>query len=282
MKMETQKKSLPERLKELAPVFYDLITIMYGGEKMVFTITDTEYFIFSAYGPGLDLGVREGLIVKEGTGAHTCMKLRKTIRKEVERSVMGVPYVVYSHVLIENGQVVGSTNIAINRKKHEALLDSSKKLEQFTNAIFDTMRNVSQKSDDLHKIGESMIEEVNVSLERLKDATKFITGIKSIADQINMLGLNSSIEAARVGQAGRGFAVVAQEIRQLSDGTMNYVNQIKPFLMAIESSSGVIGERSNTVNEYTGELRRISEETLQSLDNLTKMVSELYALQETL
>ena len=280
--MEKQKSRLPEMLKELAPVFYDLVTVLYGGERMVFTVTDTEHFIFSAYGAGLDLGVREGNIVKEGTGAHTCMKMRKTIRKEVDSSVMGVPYVVYSHALFDKGQVVGSINIAINRRKHEALLESSRKLEQFTNSIFDTMRRISQKSDDLHKLGESMIQEVNVSLERLKDATGFITGIKSIADQINMLGLNSSIEAARVGQAGRGFAVVAQEIRQLSDGTMNYVNQIKPFLMAIENSSGVIGDKSSTVNEYTSELRRISEETLQSLDNLTKMVAELYSLQATL
>ena len=127
-----------------------------------------------------------------------------------------------------------------------------------------------------------MIQEVDTSLERLKNTTGFITGIKSIADQINMLGLNSSIEAARVGQAGRGFAVVAKEIRQLSDATMNYVNQIKPFLMDIESSSSVIGEKSNVVNGHTNELKRISEETLLFLDNLTKMVAELKTLQATL
>jgi seryl-tRNA synthetase len=279
--MENQK-SLPERLKEVAPIFYDLITILYGGEKMVFTITDTEYFIYSAYGSGLDLGVREGTYVKEGTGAHACMKQRKTLRKEVDSSVLGVPYVVYSHALFDGDQVVGSTNIAINRNKHEALLESSKKLEQFTNDLFDTMSGISNKSDDLHKLGQSMIEEVDVSMERLKNTTKFITGIKSIADQINMLGLNSSIEAARVGQAGRGFAVVAQEIRQLADSTMNYVNQIKTFLSDIESSSGVIGGKSNTVSEHTKDLKQISEETLHSLENLTKMVAELNELQANL
>jgi uncharacterized protein Yka (UPF0111/DUF47 family) len=280
--MEKQKSQLPQMLKELAPIFYDLITILYGGERMMFTITDTEYFIYSAYGPGLDLGIREGTIVKEGTGAHACMVQRKTLRKEVDSSLMGVPYVVYSHALFDRGEVVGSINIAINRKKHEAILDSSKKLEQFTSTIFDTMRGIYQKSDDLHKLGQSMIHEASTSMERLKDANKFITGIKSIADQTNMLGLNASIEAARVGQAGRGFAVVAHEIRQLSEGTKNYVNQIKPFLMDIESSTGVIGEKSSVVNEYTSELKRISEETLRSLENLTKMVAELNSLQANL
>ena len=276
--MEEQNSKVLNSLVAVAPILYELITLSQGGERMVFTVTDKENFIYTAYGAGLDLGLRVGNAVKEGTGAHTCMKQGKSIKVDVDKAVLGVPYTVYSQPVYESGKLVGSINLAVNRAKHEMLIDSARRMELFSNTIIDTMRAISEKSDILHNIVGEVTTAAAASKEKSKNTAGFITGIKGIADQISILGINATIEAARVGQAGRGFAVVAEEIRRLSLGTMDFVNQIQPFLVDIRDSSDSIEEKSDLVSNHTKALKDIAEEILTSLGDLTTMVAELKTL----
>ncbi len=272
--MEKTKKNEIEALLTLAPTIYDLMTTI-QGEEIVMTISDREKFLFSRWPSDFDLGIRQGDVVKETSGAYHVMTAKKPLRKEMDKSVFGIPYIVYCQPVFENGQVVGSINTAIKTIKKQMLLHSAIQLENVTNEVFSSMQNVAARSNILQEIGEAMSREAVASKEQLASTSNFISGIKKIADQINLLGLNAAIEAARVGDQGRGFMVVAEEIRKLSTESKTFVEKIQQFLQSIKITSAVIEDKSHSMSGHTKEQSEISEEIVKSIETLTEMVSNL-------
>ncbi len=60
--------------------------------------------------------------------------------------------------------------------------------------------------------------------------------VSDLANQTNMLALNSTVEAVRAGEHGKGFSVVANEIRRLADQSQQSTNKIYTLVSEIQSA----------------------------------------------
>ncbi|PKL40730.1 MAG: hypothetical protein CVV44_03745 [Spirochaetae bacterium HGW-Spirochaetae-1] len=118
--------------------------------------------------------------------------------------------------------------------------------------------------------GEVSLKKMNTSLSNIiessKDIANIIGIINDISDQINLLSLNASIEAARAGDAGRGFAVVADEVSKLADQTASSIKEIDKY---IKSNNDEINRGMADVMEVIDKISSV----IESIDSIAGMMN---------
>ncbi|MBW3550304.1 MAG: methyl-accepting chemotaxis protein [Proteobacteria bacterium] len=117
---------------------------------------------------------------------------------------------------------------------HQFALQASQKMEQLVEAL----EAVAGQSGNT-------VTHIDAMADHLDGIFSLLEDVKSIADQTNLLALNAAIEAARAGEAGRGFAVVADEVRNLSERSTAFNEQIRKLA---HSSKDAIAKVRDTVS----------------------------------
>ncbi len=131
--------------------------------------------------------------------------------------------------------------------------------------------------------GESNLNQMKESMTMISKSSgemiKIIQIIDGISEQINLLSLNASIEAARAGNAGRGFAVVASEISKLADQTAASVKEIDSLIRVTDneikkgdtiatntvSTLSAIIDGFAVINEMMGNIYKVMEKNVVTI-----------------
>lgn len=157
----------------------------------------------------------------------------------------------------------------------DVLVDVNQTLNISGKDIFEAAKDINVLSTEFSGIvqkGTKLSEEAN-------EVMKITSTVAEISNQINMLALNASIEAARAGNVGVGFAVVADEIRKLADSTMSFAKTInkslKMFTDEVESLSQTLNEQFEKLAKSESTLNDVVNRNNQNIERISTVVETL-------
>ena len=220
------------------------------------------------------------------------------IKNSMENLIDSMEAVVYSVSDATNELSVESGNMM---EIADALMQSANRQESLVSSFEAEMDLVAEKANENFRAAESMeqyteqseniisegseymshLSEVVVNVEdTFASVSEILHMIKDISEQITILTLNASIEAARAGQAGKGFAVVAGQMRQLVEQTSEatgrteeilnngrkVVQNGKSVVSYVENNFACIKEISGKIEDHANVLKEVSLEQRNAVE----------------
>ncbi|MFP7722230.1 methyl-accepting chemotaxis protein [Lysobacter sp. A3-1-A15] len=171
-------------------------------------------------------------------------------RQEIERT---------RELIRESVAKLGSSFDAVNRKSRQQgevvarIIDRTGEdgggvdVQQFALQASQKMEQLVEALEAVAGQSGTTVTHIDAMADHLDGIFALLEDVKSIADQTNLLALNAAIEAARAGEAGRGFAVVADEVRNLSERSTAFNEQIRKLAHSSKESIAKVRDTVTTM-----------------------------------
>jgi len=141
-----------------------------------------------------------------------------------------------------------------------SVMDAVKSKDLMTASLFNTQKVIKKTKES--------IDLLQTDIEQIKQISNIIG---DIADQVNLLSLNASIEAARAGDHGKGFSVVATEIGKLAASTAFEAKSIQQLIKNAEKSM-------QGSHRYIVDAKQEVDVSLKEIDTFTAKINNVAVL----
>ncbi|MBD8004664.1 protoglobin domain-containing protein [Bacillus norwichensis] len=169
---------------------------------------------------------------------------------------------------------------ALSSNIHDVSLTTSESNEQaimankHANEGQQKLDELLQKNNFMEMLSRKMIENIHQLGESSNQILNVIHLVQDIAEQTNIVALNSAIEAARVGEHGRGFAVLAEEVRKLSEQTKRSIDQIHKLISTANTYKQQVEESLQQVKDAVQASISTSTDTRESFQLIVQSIQQ--------
>ncbi len=154
--------------------------------------------------------------------------------------------------------------------------------EYFSSALAENFLQISSTIEMLAESAQTITDsqqKLGGEIEGINDLTReigsILEAIAKVADKTKLIGLNASIEAARLGNDGRGFAVVANSIQELSENTKMTTKQVTELNKQIDEKISATLQNSSHTLEITEDQSAAMEQLTATIQSSVKLAEQL-------
>lgn len=270
--------NLLQAFTNVAPFINDLTT-----NDISVALCDTEKYVLIVPSKGIpNPNVKVGQPVPENTVITDAMRSGRRMVKKCSADVVGVPYIACAIPLIENGELIGGACFLITTDKQEKMMEIADRLAEGASQLSASSGLIERESDGLVSIYHEMSGLSNGLNSYINETDDVLKMIENFSRQTNLLGLNASVEAARVGNVGQGFGIIAGETRKLASDITDSIKKIEDIFEMMKELSGdqkgIIKRIDNVISAQSESIKKVN----ASIKSLNETVNELVADTEKL
>ena len=175
----------------------------------------------------------------------------------------------------------------ISEKIGEVSIVAKKTTENIVDG-FGILRQNMNKLEEIRSANDITVEGIKNLTEKISGINDIARIINGIADQTNIIAFNAELEASSAGNVGENFSLVANEIRRLTNSTIQSTEEIRKRIIEIQHSSDDLllasqnGTKKildgnkiiNALNSRFEELKKSSESMDYASEDIKKIIEQ--------
>lgn len=165
----------------------------------------------------------------------------------------------------ETGETVAKLNEGV-KKFEAALVENKNNVEAMNQQVGAVSGTISDAGSIFHTMEEQMNDIVGIAKQ-----------INDISFKLTILSLNAAVESAHAGEYGSGFEVIAAEMRELSETSGGFAEQVSDVVKELRERVEQTSMQFNGSEEALAQSEKTMSELVDSFDRLNEQFEALYS-----